>query len=574
MNYQPSSLVDLLRRRSEKQSDQLIYRFLENGEDQQETISYQELDRRARAVGALLQSAAKTGDRALILYSPGLDFTVAFWGCLYAGIIAVPVYPPHPLRIEKSLPIVLRIAADAGPSVALVSTSLLEGIKARPAVHAKFRNIHLLATDKPGMDKWAGHWQQTPVQREDVAFLQYTSGSTTTPKGVILSHSNLLHNMDLIGKCFGVSETTHGVSWLPPYHDMGLIGCILQPVFSGISVTLMSHMMFLQRPLRWLQAISKFGGTINGAPNFAYELCVKKVSPEQKEQLDLSCWEVAFNGAEPVYHKTLDRFAEYFAPCGFRREAFLSCYGLAESTLLVVGGTLDKPPVVQQLDQAGLEQHRVKLLPRAEKAGLTLVSCGKNISTQEIKIVDVKTRAPCRPGQIGEIWLSGPCVAKGYWKQPEATARTFEARLSGKPDEKFLRSGDLGFIHGGELYITGRMKNLIISGGKNHYPHDIERTVEEAHAAIRPSGAAVFSLRRESREVVIVIAEIDHKSIVKEKEIKQAVQQAVALEHGLQVHDIRFVIPGSIPRTTSGKIRHFLCKKNYVSETLKEILAV
>jgi acyl-CoA synthetase (AMP-forming)/AMP-acid ligase II len=571
MTHKSTSLVDILRWRAKNQPHQLAYRFLVDGEFDEVVLSYEDLDRHARSIGALLQSSIKAGDRALLLFPPGIDFIAAFFGCLYAKIIAIPVYPPHPARIEISLPIIQRIVADAGAAAVLLNISLFDAINSRNAIRAEFSNMKLLVTDNDEMDSWAEQWQQPEIRSNDISFLQYTSGSTTTPKGVMLSHSNLLHNMGLIEKCFGVSSETHAVIWLPPYHDMGLIGGILQPLYSGIPVTLMPHMMFLQRPFRWLQTISRFHATMSTGPNFAYDLCIRKIKPEQRELLDLSRWEVAFIGAEPVYHKTLDQFADYFAPCGFRREAFLPCYGLAESTLFVVGGSKDRFPLVQNFLRKGLQQNQVFISSKKTEEVRTLVSNGRCTSDQKVKIVNLDTLTSCQPNEIGEIWVSGPSVASGYWNKTAETEFTFAAQLSDNNEGSYLRSGDLGFLHEGELYITGRLKNLIISDGKNHYPNDIEKTVESSHPAIRPAGCAVFSILNAGCEDIIIVAELEHKLFVKTEEIIKAIREAVSVNHGLHIHDIKLTKPGGIPRTTSGKIRHFLCIKNYIASTLKEI---
>jgi len=315
MIHPPTSMVDILRWRAKNQPHRLAYRYLTDGEYDEVVLTYEDLDRRARSIGALLQSSASSGDRALLLFPPGLDFIAAFFGCLYAKIIAVPSYPPHPARLERMLPIIRGIAANATPAVALLSTSLFDVIKSQNAIKAEFGNMKLLVTDNNEIDDRAEKWQQPEISGKDIAFLQYTSGSTTTPRGVMLSHNNLLHNLGLIENFFGQSSESHAVIWLPPYHDMGLIGGILQPLYSGYPATLISHMMFLQRPFRWLQAISRFRATTSGGPNFAYELCIRKIKPEQRKLLDLSHWEVAFNGAEQVYHKTLDQFAESLGSC-------------------------------------------------------------------------------------------------------------------------------------------------------------------------------------------------------------------------------------------------------------------
>jgi acyl-CoA synthetase (AMP-forming)/AMP-acid ligase II len=387
----------------------------------------------------------------------------------------------------------------------------------------------------------------------------------------MVTHNNLLHNLDIIEKSMGLTDKSKTVFWLPPYHDMGLIGGILQPLYTGYPVTLMSHLMFLQRPIRWLQAITRFHATASGGPNFAYDLCVRKIRPEQREQLDLSAWEVAFNGAEPIHHKTLDQFADYFAPCGFCREAFVPCYGLAEATLMVVGGPKARLPVTKNLVKSGLAENKAIITIESSKDTQTVVSCGQNTGRQKIRIIDVQTLSPCLPDEIGEICVSGPSVSSGYWNKSLETISTFDASLFANEERLFLRTGDLGFLHDGELYITGRLKNMVIIDGKNHYPHDIERTVEISHHTILPGGCAVFSIDNSGIECLIVMAEIQHKAIANSAEVIKAIRAFVAEHHDLSVYDIKLTVAGSIPRTTSGKIRHFLCKKNYLAGALNEI---
>lgn len=572
MGTKSINLVEALRRHVQDHPQKLAYRFLMDGEYEEVILTYEAVDRRARAIGAWLQSCTRPGDRALMLFPPGPDFITTFLGCLYARVLAIPAYPPHPVRFERSLPIIERIVADAEPAVAILPSAVLATVNAQYHFRAAFGKARLLAADRNDIDDWADQWRPPDISGEDIAFLQYTSGSTTHPKGVILSHNNLSHNMNLIGKCYGISAETHGVIWLPPYHDMGLIGGITQPVFSDAAVTLIPHMMFLQRPLRWLQAISRFRATISGGPNFAYDLCIKKIKPEDRDKLDLSSWKVAFNGAEPVFHKTLEQFAEYFAPCGFRKEAFFPCYGLAEATLMVAGGPSGRAPVMLHVSSEGIERGQVIVSTEKGENTRTLVSCGQNMSDQTIRIVHPQTHVAMGEDEIGEIWVRGPSVSKGYWNQTSETQTAFGNRTA-DGDGPFLRSGDLGFFHHQELYIAGRMKNLIISDGKNHYPQDIERTVESAHAAIRPAGCAVFSIHDadDEREHIIVVAEMERRLTVPAEEIVKAIHKAIVENHGLHAHDIRLLIPGGIPRTTSGKIRHFLCKTTYLAGALKEI---
>lgn len=571
MTKVPKTLVDILRWRAMNQGHKFAYRFLKDGECEEDSMTYSELDQRAHSIGAELQESTKVGDRALILLSPGLDFIAAFFGCLYAKVIAVPVAPPHPARFETSLVATLRIIEDSKPAAVILNSSLFEAIQAKSQIRDQFRGIKLLVIDKESRKDWAEKWHQPDINTNDIAFLQYTSGSTSSPKGVMVSHGNLLHNLALIEESFGQTIESRTIIWLPPFHDMGLIGGILQPLYTGNQVALMPHLMFLQRPIRWLQAISQFKATTSGGPNFAYDLCLRKVRPDQRDQLELSSWEVAFTGAEPVNSKTIDQFSDFFAPCGFRREAFLPCYGLAEATLLVSGGPKAKIPIMKNLKKSGLVENKVVLSPESSVDTKVVVSCGQNIGGQKIRIVDPETKLLCPTDQIGEIWVSGPSVTKGYWNKPLETASTFEARVSGSSEGPFLRTGDLGFQLDGELYITGRLKNLIIIDGKNHYPHDLERTVEMAHPGIWPSGCAVFSIENSGIEQVIILVEIQPKLVENAADLKKAIRKAVAENHELPVYDIIPGLPGSIPRTTSGKIQHYLCKKNYLLGTQKEI---
>lgn len=574
MEHGVTSLVDILISRAENQPNKLSYRFLRDGEYDEVYITYKELDQRARSVGARLQACTKPGDRALLLFPAGLDFIAAYFGCLYSGVIAIPAYPPHPARLEKSLPIIFRIAGDAQPATALMASQLYNAIVSRNEFSAGFGNVKLLVTDETDLEDWTEKWRPHRIGANDIAFLQYSSGSTASPKGVMVTHNNLLHNLGTIENSMELTDKSVGVFWLPPYHDMGLIGSILQALYTGYPVTLMSHLMFLQRPIRWLKAITRFQATTSGGPNFAYDLCVRRIKPAEREQLNLSSWEVAVNGAEAIHHKTLNQFADCFAPCGFRREAFFPCYGLAEATLMVVGSTKGRSPIIQNLVKSGLEQNKAIFSVEMTEDTQTLVSCGKNLGEQKIRIVNAETICPCLSDEIGEILVSGPSVTSGYWNNAVTTASVFGAYLADSDEGPFLRTGDLGFLHDGELYITGRLKDLIIVDGKNHYPNDIERTVETCHHAILPGGCAVFSVDNAGSECLVVMAEIQRKLFANPAEVIKAIRAFVAEHHGLFVYDVKLVPPGSIARTTSGKIRHFLCKKSYLAGTLNEITFV
>lgn len=534
-------------------------------------MSYEGLDRRARAISAMLRSAGKPGDRALVLLPPGLDFVAAYFGCLYSQFIAIPVNSPHRFRMDRASSRLSGIAADATPSLGLTTSSLFLAIKEQGTPSPELRNIRWLVVDRPDVDSLADNWIPTEIDVEDIAFLQYTSGSTTEPKGVVVSHANIMHNLTLSEKCFGLSSESQAVIWLPPYHDMGLIGGILQPLRNGFPVTLMSPAMFLQRPFRWLQSMSRFRATISGAPNFAYDLCFRKIKPEQREALDLRNWDVAFNGAEPVNHKTVETFSSYFAPCGFRPEAFTACYGLAEATLMVSGGLKRERPLVREFRTSSLVQNHVEPAVGVEGDAQTLVSSGNAIGGQEIKIVDAETLEICDVNEVGEIWVRGPSVASGYWNKPSESDHTFRACLATTNEGPFLRTGDLGFLLEGELFVTGRLKDLIIIDGNNHYPQDIEKTVENSHPAIRPAGCAAFSANKGVGEYLVVIAEVENRFLTETDEIINSIRRSVAEHHDLSVQDIRLVRAGEIAKTTSGKIRRFVVRQNYLSGTREEI---
>jgi 8-amino-7-oxononanoate synthase len=411
-------------------------------------------------------------------------------------------------------------------------------------------------------------WKVPDVHGDTLAFLQYTSGSTGTPKGVVLSHANLVHNSALIASAFEHTRNGTGVFWLPSYHDMGLIGGILQPLYVGRPNVLMSPITFLQKPYRWLSAISRFGGTTSGGPNFAYDLCVRKITAEQRKSLDLSTWKVAFNGAEPVRAETLDRFVEAFGPCGFRREAFYPCFGLAEATLIVSGGYVSKPPVVRHFDAQALPEDVVTEVEPGRQGGRAMVGCGETLPDQNIVIADPETRTTCPPGRIGEIWVCGPSIAQGYWQQPEATEATFRACLADTGEGPFLRTGDLGFMLDGELFVTGRLKDLIIVRGVNYYPQDIELTVQRSHSRLRADCGAAFTVEKDSREQLVVVFEIERHKQGRLEGVFQAVRRAVSLEHDLNVDAIVLIRAGSVPKTSSGKIQRHACRRGYLDGSL------
>jgi acyl-CoA synthetase (AMP-forming)/AMP-acid ligase II len=562
-----TTLVELLRQRATHQPDRLAYTFLLDGETTEATLTYAQLDQRARTIAAHLQSLAAPGARALLLFPPSLDYITAFFACLYAGLVAVPAYPP---RLNRSLTRIQTIVADAQATLALTSSSLLPKITATFSQAPDLQALHWLATDTLPADA-APAWQMPPLSGTSLAFLQYTSGSTGTPKGVMVSHDNLMHNSELIRQCFEHTAESVGVIWLPPYHDMGLIGGIIQPLYVGFPVVLLSPTAFLQRPLRWLQAISRYHATTSGGPNFAFDLCVRKIPPHLRASLDLRSWDLAFNGAEPIRPDTLDRFAAAFAPAGFRPQAFYPCYGLAEATLLVSGGAKASPPTRFTVRRPALEQHQVCPADPTQPGAQTLVSCGWTRPGQHLLIVDPDSGQPCPPDTVGEIWLAGPSIAQGYWNRPAETAQTFQARLADSGAGPFLRTGDLGFLHEGELYVTGRQKDLIIIRGTNHYPQDIELTVERSHPALRPNAGAAFAVEVAGAERLVVVQEVEGHQPPDTEAIASVVRQAVFAEHEVQLYALVLVKQGSIPKTSSGKIQRHACRADFLAGRLEVV---
>lgn len=565
--FGPANLVDLVRHRVGHQPDDPAFSYLTDGESEIEDLTYRELDRQARAIAAWLESLGLAGERALLLYPAGLEFIAAFFGCLYAGVVAVPVYPP---RRNRSLARIQAVADDAGAKVALTTDLVLHRVEPLIDETPHLKELTWLATCHvpEGME---AQWRRPDVHADTLAFLQYTSGSTGIPKGVILNHGNLLHNSALIAYAFEHTRSGTGVFWLPSYHDMGLIGGILQPLYMGRPNILMSPMSFLQRPYRWLSAISRFRATTSGGPNFAYDLCVRKITDEQLASLDLSSWQVAFNGAEPVREETLEKFAEKFAPCGFRREAFYPCYGLAEATLIVSGGFVQDPPVVRAFEGNSLISGRAVDGDPDDEGVRLLVGCGGTMPDQRIVIADPDEMTRCAGGQIGEIWVNGPSVAQGYWNKKDESERTFHAYLRDTGEGPFLRTGDLGFVQDGELFVTGRIKDLIILHGVNHYPQDIEWTVQGCNPRLRHDAGAAFTVEIDGREQLFVVQEIERRKQGDLSEIFEAIRGAVSAEHDLALDGIVLIKAGSIPKTSSGKVQRHACRDGVLTESLAVI---
>ena len=540
------SFADVLRQRAAEQPGTRAFTFLDNGETASDTLTYAELDRDATAIAGMLGRHARPGDRALLLFPPGLDFVRAFMGCVYAGVIAVPAYPP---RRNRSIDRLVAITADAQPAVTLTNTAASK-LLARSDVAALRVPVIVVGRD---VDLPSSGAALLALDPSGVVFLQYTSGSTGTPKGVMVTHANLLHNCELIKVAFDHSAESVFVSWLPVFHDMGLVGKVLEPIYCGATSVLMEPAAFLQKPVRWLRAISRYRGTTSGAPNSAYELCLRKIAAEDLASLDLGSWRFAFNGAEPVRASTVRRFMDMFAPCGLRPGSVHPCYGLAESTLLVSIGATGTPPVfVERPD------------------GRTVVGSGRLWLGERVIAVDPETREPVGAGETGELWIKSPSIAAGYWQRADETEAAFGARTAGG-DGPFFRTGDLGFLRDGELFVTGRRKDLIIIHGRNLYPQDVEHTAESAHDAMARDSSAAFAVASDDHdEQLAVVCEIARDKLARldSGEVMQAIRQAVAEEHDVDPAAIVLVRPLTIPKTTSGKIQRGTVRERFAAGSL------
>jgi acyl-CoA synthetase (AMP-forming)/AMP-acid ligase II len=551
------SLVQTLQLRAHAEPDRCAYTFLVDGTIERETLTYGQLDQQSREIAVMLRRVLEPGDRALLLYPPGLAFVAAFFGCLYAGVTAVPAYPPQASRPERSLARLEPIIAESGATIILCVEELCENLRSLFEKNTHCASCRVLATDHYGLED-VDAWKPPRCSADTLAFLQYTSGSTAAPRGVAVSHGNIDHNLSCIQRVSAHESANVLVSWLPTYHDMGLFAGVLFPLFNRCPSYLMSPVAFLQKPVRWLQAISTFRGTNSGGPNFAFDLCVQKTTAEERKRLDLSSWQIAYNGAEPVRRSTLENFASAFRECGFRRSSLFPVYGLAESTVFVTGRPLTDE---QNVDAS--------------------VSCGAPRGEMEIFIVDPLSLVEQSAGQIGEIWVRGPSVARGYWNLPDETERTFGAYLSNPRRGPFLRTGDLGYQIESELFVTGRIKDLIIIHGRKHYPQDIEKSVEASHSAIRPTCTAAIMLETDHGPTLVILAEVNRRaravkhpanagevSSIEFDEIIGKIVEAVSEAHEVKAHAVCLLAAGQIPKTSSGKVQRHACLELFTSGQL------
>lgn len=562
-----ATLTDVLLATAERKPGAVAYGFLSDGDHTLSELTYGELAHQARRVGSLLADRLAPGSRAVLVYPPGLEFITAFFGCLLAGVIAVPVFPPVAPEVGAGVTRLRRITADARADVVLTTAGYLAYRAATPQI-ASVAETEWLVTDRSREGDAEACLAGEP-RADTVAMIQYTSGSTADPKGVVLRHANLMANQRAIQQAMRSDDRTVGVSWLPTYHDMGLIGFVLHPLYLGIPSYLMSPLHFLERPVRWLRAISRFGATISGGPNFAFELCLKRITDEEKVGLDLSSWTVAFTGSDHVRAAPLRRFAQRFADCGLRPGALYPCYGLAEASLLVTGAAPLGGLRTARLDAAALESgvarpcaNGTEPLPgdgRRLSRQTELVSCGRPPEGHEVVIADPQTRLRLPAGRVGEIWVSGASLAAGYWNRPQATGETFRAALQGEGGT-YLRTGDLGFLRDGELFVTGRLKDLMIVRGRNVYPHDLEIAAQQADRRLRVGCGAAFAAGAAGSEGIVLVQEISAPERGELQEVMRRARTAVTEAHGIGLDAIWLVPPRTLPRTSSGKLRRAACR--------------
>ncbi|WP_282776702.1 MULTISPECIES: AMP-binding protein [unclassified Nocardia] len=553
--------VDLVATRVRQFGDRRAFTFLAADGRESDTLTYRDLDRRARVIADCLAEQFNRGDRVLLLYPAGLDYVTAFFGCLYAGVIAVPMPEAARNRVGQ-------IEAVARDCVAVAVLTTYQGVVEldSPGTHHALTGLPRIATDvlRDAQDPAP----RAAIDGSAVAYLQYTSGSTAAPKGVIIDHAMALHQSADMAHCWQVGRDDVIVSWLPHFHDFGHVTGVLLPVYAGCSAVLMAPSTFVKNPVRWLEAITTYRGTHSGAPNFALDLCVDKTTPQQRAELDLSSWRALSNGAEPVRKASLDRFHATFAPSGLSATALTPGYGLAEATLKVTCSNVRGRHVAVRFDRQALGLGKAE--PSGAEDGIDLVGLGVTALSTELAIVDPATAFRLPDGRVGEIWVSGPAVSPGYWQRPADTAQTFGVRIEGDTRD-WLRTGDLGFVHAGEMFICGRVKNMMIVNGVNYYLEDLEGTLADGHDGLRAGGVLAFGISKGGQEKLVLVAEHRPDSGVDPGELTRAMSDLVARRHGIVAESVVLIAPGTIPRTTSGKLRRQQCRNDFQAGRLSEI---
>ncbi|NQE85756.1 fatty acyl-AMP ligase [Nocardia terpenica] len=580
---QYETMIHALRTHAERRPDAIAYSFV-NYPDPQDphgettSLTFHEMDRAARAFAATLQPIAEPGERAVLLLPPGLDYVKAFFGCLYAGIIAVPLFPPSTHNANGRLD---AVCTDADPACLITTDDdmarVTSWLDASPT-----DSTRLIVSTGEVDDAFAATWDWPDVDPEQSALLQYTSGSTRTPAGVMVPHRGLLANgrqvYDTLGRVgLGKDDDLAFVSWLPLFHDMGLMVGVVLPIIAGHQVVQLSASSFLRRPERWLQAISDAPQqTFAAAPNLGYELCAERITADQRARLDLSRWRYGLAGAEPVRVATVHKFREAFAPCGLSESTLCAGYGLAESTLIVSVNWETRGGIrILTVDREELAKGVVAV---TDSDGAEVVGAGSAVPGTTIAIVDPETRELLPEGRLGEVWVTGPAIANGYYNRPEETEAAFRARLSPPDGTHYLRTGDIGFLHDGELYLTTRLKDLIIVDGRNFYPPDLEDTAEQAHALVLPGRCSAFAVTEGDREKIVVLVEArlqvgTEEGAATAAELRKAVRQAIFDVHEVGVHEVVLVAPGAIPRTSSGKIQRSASRQAYLDQSLRVLRA-
>ncbi|HOW25908.1 MAG TPA: AMP-binding protein [Bacteroidales bacterium] len=559
------TLCDILTLRAQKTPDKVAFIFLKDGETEEEKITYRQLYEQAWKVAHSIKSRGiQPGERALLLFPPGLEFVKTLFGCFYAGIYAVPAYPP---RKNRSFSRIISIVNDCNPKVCITVSDICESFEKNFRDVEELRSLLWISVDRESTVSMDFTYMIKP---DDLALLQYTSGSTASPKGVMVSHGNFMRNLEFLRQCFEFTDETDAVHWLPVFHDMGLVVGIIQPVYSGFTGILMSPVSFIQKPIRWLRAFSDYRGVMGSAPNFAFDLCVSKISEEDCLDLDLTSVKSVLNAAEPVRKSTMEKFCERFKTYGFQPENFYPGYGLAEATLIVSGGNVNESPRYLFINKQALEEGRVEIAQEDAPGSSYQVSVGKPWIDTNIIIADPETLTHCESSEIGEIWISGSIIAKGYWNRPKETAETFQAFTQDTGEGPFLRTGDLGFFYQGELYVTGRLKDLIILHGRNYYPQDIEYLAEKSHPALRLNASAAFSIDRDGEEKLVIVAEVE-RTFIRDLDVTgicDSIRQQVGEEIEQEVYAVQLLRTASILKTSSGKIQRRACKEAFLRNEL------
>lgn len=563
-----STLVDWLRWRAEHQPDRIAYTHLRDGDADAVDWTYAALDTRARAVAAWLQRVPCRGERALVMFEEGLDYLAALFGCMYAGVLAVPVHPPDPARLDRTLPRLRTIAENAGVRFALTSGAIARASRGALDDQPTLAAADWLAVDDDLDLAWAGAWAPPSLGPDDLAYLQYTSGSTATPKGVMINHRNLTYQLADFDTGYRHDPDAVLVTWLPATHDLGLVYGRFMPLFIGMRCVFFSPLAFMARPARWLEAITRYGGTHSPAPNFGYELAAKRVTPAERATLDLSRMRVFLNGAEPIRQESEQAFLDAFATCGLPPAALTHAMGMSEATAKILTEPIERsPPRFVTVDGAAYEDNRVVTVPRGTPGSRTVASNGVTRPDTRVVIVDPATGVIQPDDRVGEMWVSGTTVAQGYWNQPEATEATFRARTA-DGQGPFLRTGDLAFRHDGEVYLASRLKDVIIIRGQNHHPQDLEWTLSDAHASIRPNCAAVFAVADDGRDRLVAVTEVYRHKLDEADEVLAAIRHALSTEHGLVPATIVLIPPRALPKTSSGKIQRSRTKEAFLTGAL------